>query len=78
MPGFIILPIIFISIVYWMANLNNDLNKFVVCILVMVLVVQCSLAFGTLISVSTPSALTGIDGLYSRLLNYSIFILKWV
>ena len=59
MPGFIVLPIMFITIVYWMANLNNEISRFAVCALVMVLVVQSSLAFGTFISVSAPSAMIG-------------------
>ena len=61
-----LLPIIFMSIVYWMSNLNNDINRFIVCVLVMVLVVQSALAFGTFLSVVAPS---GVIGILKRLLR---------
>ena len=69
MPCFILLPILFMSIVYWMANLNNDIAKFVLCVLVMVLVVQSALAFGTLLSVVAPS---GVIGILNRLLKITL------
>nr|QUF59467.1 ATP-binding cassette transporter Abcg-like2 [Brachionus angularis] len=55
LPNFFILPIVFMSIVYWMANLNNDAERFFICVGVIILVVQCSLAFGTFISAASPS-----------------------
>jgi hypothetical protein len=47
------------SIAYWMANLNNEFNRFVVSVVIMVLVVQCSVGFGTLISSLAPSTNVG-------------------
>lgn len=38
-----------------MANLNNDIWRFLTCVAVIVLVVQCSSAFGALLSVISPS-----------------------
>lgn len=38
-----------------MANLNPDPTRFIICIIIVILVVQCSLAFGTLISVASPT-----------------------
>ena len=38
-----------------MANLNNDVNRFFLCVAVIVLVVQCSCAFGSLLSALAPS-----------------------
>ena len=48
------------SIIYWMANLNSNINRFLICVLMIVLVVQCALAFGTFLSVSAPSGMIGI------------------
>jgi hypothetical protein len=47
------------SIAYWMANLNNDINRFVLCVAIIVLVVQCSVGFGTFLSALAPSTNVG-------------------
>jgi hypothetical protein len=47
------------SIAYWMANLNNDINRFVICVAIIVLVVQCSVGFGTFLSSLAPSTNVG-------------------
>lgn len=31
LPGYIILPFVSLTIVYWMANIGNDLQKFLIC-----------------------------------------------
>ena len=38
-----------------MANLNSDIWRFLTCVAIIVLVVQCSSAFGALLSVISPS-----------------------
>ena len=43
------------SIVYWMTNLNNAADRFIICVIVIILVVQCSHAFGTFLSAVSPS-----------------------
>ncbi|RNA38851.1 white-like isoform X1, partial [Brachionus plicatilis] len=40
---------------YWMANLNNSADRFFICVAIIVLVVQCSLAFGCFLSAVAPS-----------------------
>ncbi|RNA38237.1 white-like isoform X1 [Brachionus plicatilis] len=55
LPTFFILPILFMSIAYWMANLNNSADRFFICVAIIVLVVQCSLAFGCFLSAVAPS-----------------------
>nr|UOU03353.1 ATP-binding cassette subfamily G-like 2 [Brachionus rubens] len=55
LPTFFVLPIVFMTIAYWMANLNNDPGRFFICVSIIVLVVQCSLAFGTFLSAVAPS-----------------------
>jgi hypothetical protein len=68
MPNFLILPVVFECIVYWMANLNPDFTRFLICCTVIVLVVQCSLAFGTFLSVVSPSTNVGkhnIKGIFA-------------
>nr|QNH67901.1 ATP-binding cassette transporter subfamily G-like protein 2 [Brachionus rotundiformis] len=55
LPTFFVLPILFMSIAYWMANLNNSADRFFICVSIIVLVVQCSLAFGCFLSAIAPS-----------------------
>ena len=80
MPNFLILPVIFISIVYWMANLNPDPGRFFICMLVIVLVVQCSSSFGTFLSVVSPStnvALAIAGPVLVPLMIFSGFLLNY-
>ncbi len=37
------------TIVYWMANLNNDIEKYVICAAVIVFVANVSVSFGKLL-----------------------------
>ena len=55
LPTFTLIPIVFMSIAYWMANLNNKFDRFVIAVCIIILVVQCSLAFGTFLSALAPS-----------------------
>ena len=45
---FIILPFTYITIVYWMANLNNDADKFFICAVTIVFVANIAVSFGNL------------------------------
>ena len=42
-----------------MANLNNNVDRFFICVCIIVLVVQCSLAFGCFLSAVAPSTNVG-------------------
>ncbi|RNA03564.1 white-like isoform X2, partial [Brachionus plicatilis] len=55
LPKFIIFPAIFVSIVYWMAGLNNDGLKFALCVLAIILVANSAVSFGSFISAAAPS-----------------------
>ena len=63
-PSHSVLPFLFMSIIYWMSNLNNDINKFFICGSLVVLAAQASLAFGHFLSAVSPSSTvaTGIAG----------------
>nr|QUF59469.1 ATP-binding cassette transporter Abcg-like5 [Brachionus angularis] len=56
LPKFIVLPFVFITINYWMSNLNNDVGKFFICVGVIILVANTAASFGSLISAAAPSA----------------------
>jgi len=55
LPFFIILPIISTSICYWMANLNNDAGRFLICCGIVILVSNIAVSFGGFISAVAPS-----------------------
>ncbi len=46
LPIFLLIPIIFISIFYWMVGFNEDFDRFLYCMLITVLVVQVVVSFG--------------------------------
>lgn len=46
MPKYVILPFVFVTIVYWMCNLNPDVGRFFSCVGIVILVANCSVAFG--------------------------------
>ena len=48
-PKFVILPSFITTIVYWMTNLNPDVNRFFIACVIIVLVAQTSVAFGKFI-----------------------------
>ena len=43
------------SICYWMANLNNELDRFFTCVLIVILVAQTAVSFGTFLSACAPT-----------------------
>ena len=68
------------TIVYWMTNLNRDLDRFVMCLIIINLVVQSSFAFGTFISAVSPStniALALSGPLLVPLMIFSGFLLNF-
>ena len=80
MPNFFILPIFGMTIVYWMANLNNNINRFIICLVIINLVVQASFAFGTFVSAISPSvniALAISGPLIVPLMVFSGFLLNF-
>nr|QNH67900.1 ATP-binding cassette transporter subfamily G-like protein 1 [Brachionus rotundiformis] len=56
LPKFILLPFIFITINYWMSNLNNDVGRFFICVGIVILVANAAVAFGSIVSALAPSA----------------------
>nr|APD26554.1 ATP-binding cassette transporter subfamily G-like1 protein [Brachionus koreanus] len=80
LPTFFLLPILFMSIAYWMANLNNNVERFFTCVCIIVLVVQCSLAFGCFLSAVAPStniALALAGPILVPLMIFSGFLLNY-
>lgn len=56
LPKFIVLPFVFVTINYWMSNLNSDVGKFFICAGIIILVANTSVAFGSFLSAAAPSA----------------------
>ncbi|RWS22138.1 protein white-like isoform X1, partial [Leptotrombidium deliense] len=50
LPVFIILPIVFVAIFYWMVELNPGFNVFCANVLIAILVANCACSFGYLVS----------------------------
>ncbi len=40
------MPFIFASIVYWMSNLNNEIDRYLICAATIVLVANVTTSFG--------------------------------
>ncbi len=55
LPRFVLFPLMFTTIVYWMSDLNNDPIRFMFCCLVLVLVANSAVSFGSFISAAAPS-----------------------
>nr|UOU03354.1 ATP-binding cassette subfamily G-like 4 [Brachionus rubens] len=55
LPKYIIFPAIFVTIVYWMSNLNNDAVKFSLAVLTVILVANAAVSFGSFVSAAAPS-----------------------
>lgn len=45
---FLLLPFIYITIVYWMAGLNSSADKFFICAVTIVFVANIAVSFGIL------------------------------
>jgi len=67
-PLFIITPILFLCIFYYMANLNEDFERFIVCIALMILIVQAAVALGMELKFIQP----GLSAFLRRLRVLSI------
>ena len=46
LPIFLVLPCVFVSIFYWMVGLNSEIDRFFICMGIIVLLVQVVLGFG--------------------------------
>ncbi|CAG0919858.1 unnamed protein product [Notodromas monacha] len=55
LPLFVVLPIVFSSIEYWMIGLNPDFGRFLIHVLVVVLVANIACSFGYMISTLASS-----------------------
>ncbi len=69
----------FISIVYWMANLNNEATRFLICCATVILVANCASSFGSFLAAATPSinvALTVSSACLTPLFLFSGTFLK--
>ena len=72
-PMFILIPTIFITIVYWMGDLNKEGNRFLICVGIIILVAQCSVSFGTFLSVTAPNTSTALAITGPILVPFMIF-----
>ncbi|CAF0819089.1 unnamed protein product [Brachionus calyciflorus] len=61
LPMFILIPTIFVTIIYWMSDLNKEGNRFLICIGLIILVAQCSVSFGTFLSTVAPNTSTALS-----------------
>jgi len=55
LPIFIIMPIIFMAIYYWMVGFNEDLDRFMIAVAVVLLVPQVVVSFGSFIPCISPN-----------------------
>lgn len=46
LPIFVLIPVIFISIFYWMVGFNEEVERFLITMLITFLVVQVVVSFG--------------------------------
>ena len=46
LPIFLVLPVIFTSIMYWMVGLNPEFERFVICALIILLLTQVVVSWG--------------------------------
>nr|UOU03360.1 ATP-binding cassette subfamily G-like 10 [Brachionus rubens] len=60
LPVFILIPAVFVTIIYWMADLNKEGNRFWICMALIILVAQCSVSFGTFLSSVAPNTNTAL------------------
>ncbi len=45
-PMFIVLPFCFMLVAYWMANINNSIENFLICTGIIILSAQAAVSFG--------------------------------
>jgi len=64
LPLVFFIPLLFISILYFMVGLNSSIERFACCVLILELIVQCAVSFGYLISCisSTPQIAMALAG----------------
>lgn len=55
MPKFIIIPILFTTIVYWMADLNNEFEKFAITCGTIIIASFTAASMGLLIATVAPT-----------------------
>lgn len=60
LPVFVVIPVIFVSIIYWMSDLSREGNRFIICICMIILVAQCAVSFGTFLSAVSPNTNTAL------------------
>jgi hypothetical protein len=73
LPVYIIQPIFFTIIFYWMTNLNNDMSRFFTCMLIVILVTQVVLAYSQCLSAVIPIKSTASDFAGPLTLPFVIF-----
>lgn len=55
LPIHVIMPLIFTSIFYWMANLNNSMSSFIFCCIIQILTANSALSLGHFVSAVSPN-----------------------
>ncbi|CAG2102282.1 unnamed protein product [Medioppia subpectinata] len=56
LPIFLLIPMIFVSIYYYMVGFNPDISAFLIAILIGILITSCAVSFGYFMSCLTSSA----------------------
>jgi len=46
LPVFLVTPVIFISIIYWMVGMNDDVERYLLSCLIILVLVQVVISFG--------------------------------
>ncbi len=54
------IPFVFITICYWMANLNNGIDRYFICSGIIILVAQTAVSFGEFLSACAPNTNSAI------------------
>ena len=55
LPRFVVFPLIFTTIVYWLSNLNNDPARYVLCCCTIILIANAAVSFGRIFCFATFS-----------------------
>lgn len=55
LPKYIVFPLVFTTIVYWMTGLDEKPDKYLICCAVIILVSNAAVSFGSFLSTASPS-----------------------
>ena len=55
-PKFILIPFLLTTIIYWMSNLNNAGDRYILACVALIMIANCAVSFGVLISAIAPNS----------------------